>query len=231
MNTHARLVEAIDKAEGKAVIPMLGWIVAVLAIAILSVETLPFNVLGANQDNFLPNILKVSSDLEYLGVAAWAIGAGAIFVLVVGILTATEFRSFLGAGITRTALWSNARKSAIGFSFLLTLVISVTLALTLALDGAFGEPDWWRTALLLLAVFAGYWALHEFGYYQGFMWVRFGLIPGLLTTIPITIFTVFMVNLVIRGHYWAFAGIAVVLLINLIGTYRAALTLPMRRNS
>lgn len=40
-----------------------------------------------------------------------------------------------------------------------------------------------------------------------------------------------MVNLVIRGHYWAFAGIAVVLLINLIGIYRAALTLPMRRNS
>ncbi|WP_054953724.1 hypothetical protein [Flaviflexus massiliensis] len=231
MTTHQSLADAIDRAEARTVGPMFAWIFGVLAVAFLLTAVLPGKFFDSSLDVFLTYAIATSEQHQFLTVANWAIGAGAIFILVMGIGTAAEFRSYLGAGVTRMAIWRNGRFAAFGLAIMLTGVIIAVIALGLLFDGAFGQVHWGKLALLILGIAVAYWAIYEFGFYQGFMWVRFGALPALLATIPVLLIALFLIEPAFNPEYWALICIAIILLITFVTSYRAALTIPMRRNS
>lgn len=234
--THAMIAHNTASFEKKSYWWSGITITVVVAVLFIVLTFLPQDWIDTYLETNKESILGLPSNqgLRYLPLATGLAPTLAVFNLVTGVINAAESRSYLGAGMTRMALWRDARRANLFFGLMLWLILIIAFLTALLLDGGvFGISIttilWW-TAGPLIAILIAY----ELGYFCSLLYVRLHWVGA---TLAIGCFTVGLVGIsalldqsgILNALGWvaSAAGIMIVL----ICSYRMLTTLPIRRSS
>lgn len=231
--THAQLAARYAPADSRSLRTTLGWTTGIVAVIFVVAGIFPTAWYEETQEILQTTRIGLEGrDLEFVRAADMVTSSLTVVALVVGIITAGEFRTYLGAGVTRMSIWTNARKNAIALTIVLVIFSTASQLLGIALDSAWDDVSWSKFAIVALASAGAFLLAHEFGYFVALMHVRLTILLALAATLPIIFLSVFtLVQLSDNGwEIWTWIWLAIILTVTIGGTHKATSTLPMRRN-
>lgn len=234
--THATIARKTASFEKKSYWWSGITITVVVAVLFIVLTFLPQDWIDTYLETNKESILGLPSDqgLRYLPLAMGLAPTLAIFNLVTGVINAAETRSYLGAGMTRMALWRDARRTNLLFGLMLWLILIVAVLAATLLDGGVSGISattilWWTLGTLIAILVA-----YELGYFCSLLYVRLHWVGA---TLAISLFTVGLVGVsalldqsgILNALGWVVSAAGTVIVLTC--SYRMLTTLPIRRNS
>lgn len=233
--THLDIYARMSRFDRKAGIKTLLTLGGIIIVAFIAAALVPQSWVDSFIAESSPNImsLDLNEGSRFMLVPFMLSSPILIGALVLGIITAAESRSYLGAGVTRRAKWLDDRRTNLGGAVVLlgTLVISTGLALILDGASGFNGADALRAGgIFFLTLIASY----EVGQVYSLLYTRFTWIPATAVTIVYSA----GLTVALNGEWpgidteWPWFRIIVTIFIaavTLPATYAMLTTLPMRR--
>lgn len=235
--THHDIYKRLARFDVKSSYVWLGYLIIGVVVLFIAAALVPRSWLEIFTSDTNPRFLSMQLDenTRFLIVPMILTSPLLVGSLVIGIGTAAESRSYLGAGITRTAAWWDARRSNIGIAIVFTLLIVITTLIALLLDGGASDFDLGQSltsgGLFLLGLVAAF----EVGYFISLLYTRYDWIPATLATIIYSgvLFLAITEQINEEREAWVWYRILAVVILVVItppGSYRMLTTLPMRRS-
>lgn len=231
--THVDIYRRLSAFDAKSFFWMIGTFVGVVALLFVAISFVPQRWL----DDYIDisdqpiMIMEPAEGARFLLVPLSLTSTLLIFSLVVGIITAAEGRSYLGAGATRRAIWLDGRRTNAIMAGVFLLIAAVTVTVAVLLDGgaqgADGTDLLLSAAGLLLALLASF----EIGYVVALFFTRFHWLPGLIMCLAYAALLVAALSAGDRDAWMAIVGVGALTAFALAGSYRMMTTLPIRRSS
>lgn len=233
--THLDIYARMSRFDRKAGIKTLLTLGGIIVIAFIGAALVPQSWVDSFVADSSPNImsLHLHEDSRFMLVPFMLSSPILVGALVLGIITAAESRSYLGAGVTRRAKWLDDRRTNLGGSIVLMGTLIISIGIALMLDGASG----FDTAEALKAgglFFLTLIASYEVGQVFSLLYTRYNWIPATAATIVYSAGLVVALNTEWPGVdvEWPWFRILVAIIIAVVtlpATYAMLTTLPMRR--
>ena len=223
---------------------MTGILIALITAAFVLFYTLPDNVAVLQAQTAVGLTVADGSRANPTLVALGVLSGLAVLNFVVGIITGADFRSYLGAGVTRRDTFVLAQESHVIVALVSILLAAATFAVAALLGGSM---EFTATSIPLPAAialnFLSYIALAEIGYLISALFIRYPWYVGVAIILAIVFGSSFFdessgvlipvgVTTLVQDHPYAVAVGATVLAAAAAAAISFLLVrrLPMRRS-
>lgn len=235
--THDDIYRRLARFDVKSTYAMIGYLVLSVAVLLLVAAVIPDSWLAiVNSDSNAQFVsLYLDESTRFVTVPATLTIPFLVVSLVTGVVTAAESRSYLGAGVTRTASWWDARRTNIAVAIVLTLVIGLSFLIALALDGSAHGITVGQSVtsggLYVVSLLAAF----EVGYLISLTFTRFLWFPATLMTIMYS--GILLLAMTQWGDseteiwpWYRILAVAILVAVTLPGSFAMMKTMPMRRS-
>ena len=228
--THHSLYQRLGRVDLHSYGVLVATILMIVVVSLIALAFVPQSWLTSYLRDADPTLsfLSVSEDARYMLAPIFLSGAAPVFAFVLGIVSAAESRSFLGAGVTREAMWRDGRRTNIGISLTVIVILALSIAVAAALDGTSIDSGQAlsATGIFLLSLLAAF----EIGYFLSMLFTRLTWLPALIICIA------YSAGLLVSLSSWSGGWdnrwtLAALVIVAFAAARPMTLTLPMRRAS
>lgn len=234
--THLNIYSRLAKVGTKQTYAMLGYLAGTIIVLFIAVALVPQSWLSVFTEDNGAHFLEITleDNTRLLLVPFFLVSPFLVVNLVTGIVTAAEARTYLGAGVTRTAYWLDSRRTNIGFSAVLVMSIVLSVLIAFLFGGGVTGFDVAESLKALGIYILGMIASFEVGYFISLLYVRYTWIPATISTIIYTAILFFAITEQINEQrdpwvWYRILSVVILVIVTPLGSHKMMTTLPMRR--
>lgn len=235
--THVAIYRRMSRFDTRSFVWTTVTITVVVAALFIAITFIPQGwidtFLAENEVGYF--WLDQAEGLRYVPLTLGLMPTFAFVNMVVGIVTAAETLSYVGAGVTRQASWLDDRRTNVVMAACLWLIAIAGFLVAILLDGgmaglSLAQVVWWA-----LGTFASFLVGYEVGYFACMLYVRHHWIPAsvaIIAYVALVIGVLALQDNEAPGSWNAITWLATVaaLIFTVVAAHRMVTTLPGRRN-